>query len=895
MASPTVSIEPLRQTRQSRLGRASYAWVAAACLLFGVLYLGSSAVHIYGANSAALAETGAALLDIGWHNIGECVAIALCIAVGFLFPGFRAKALRRAVHAVECLAARRTAAILFVGALPLMVRVAILPALGIPEPLVADEFGYLLLADTFASGRLANPTHPFWKSFEAIYVFQQPTYSSIYPIAPAIPMAIAKVLGMHPWIGVWFAAGAMCALICWMLQGWLPPKWAFLGGMLAVCRFTVFSPWMNSYWGGAVAAAGGALVLGALPRIMKRRLLSKPRARDALLFALGLVILAQSRPFEGTVFSFPLVGMLGYWLVREQRVTFRTRLTHVVLPVAVVMTALVAGTLWYNARTTGNAFLPPYLQHQRLYGTPQPLLWQAPIKDAPGVHGYQDIADVFHWQLDAHQKGFSWSSEGDRLETFWEFYLQPLLSVPLLLLPLALRNRRLLVLFLSALTLLVGNAMYSFFFPHYAGPICGLIILLIISGLRYLRLLRFRGRPVGAAVFSGLMVCVAASTAATAVGGVLQPLYITATSTPRGQALKQLDAIGGKHLVLVRYSPQHRFDFGVVFNDADIDRSPVIWARQRDTASNEALAKHYSDRNAWMFNPDELPITLVPFTDKPYLTAIAAGAGHREDTRDGVSPGSIAILLGANFAGDVKGSTSPGPLPRLPVRLLNVSPALGNVFSACESDPECGDDAADAAPFPFEASDVSVQFGSARAPILAVSNLDGQESVTIQVPFEVPVGETTVTLHSRHQSATRKVTILPATPGVFQMRMADGGIRAVVLHGDGSMVNLQHPAHPGETLRMFATGLGPMQPAVRTNQLGSSDSPAAPVYGLIVGFHAQAVTLISATHAAGMVGVEEITFQIPANAPAGPDIPLSLAVVVDGKAVHSNKSSLPVQ
>src|SRR6185369_3680693 len=215
MASPTVSIQPLRQTRQSRPGRASYAWVAAACLLFAVLYLGSSAVHIYGANSATLAVAGAALLDIAWHNIGECVAIGVCIAVGLLFPGLRAKALRRVVQAVESLAVRRTAATVFVGVLPLMVRIALLPALGVPEPLVADEFGYLLLADTFASGRLANPTHPFWKSFEAIYVFQQPSYSSIYPIAPAIPMAIAKLLGMHPWTGVWFAAGAMCALICW--------------------------------------------------------------------------------------------------------------------------------------------------------------------------------------------------------------------------------------------------------------------------------------------------------------------------------------------------------------------------------------------------------------------------------------------------------------------------------------------------------------------------------------------------------------------------------------------------------------------------------------------------------------------------------------------------------
>ena len=103
------------------------------------------------------------------------------------------------------------------------------------------------------------------------------------------------------------------------------------------------------------------------------------------------------------------------------------------------------------------------------------------------------------------------------------------------------------------------------------------------------------------------MISIAVSTAATAVGGVFQPLYITATSTARGQALKQLNATGGKHLVLVRYSPQHRFDFGVVFNDADIDHSPVIWARQGDAASNEALAKHVAIERA---DPDPGDIRL---------------------------------------------------------------------------------------------------------------------------------------------------------------------------------------------------------------------------------------------------------------------------------------------
>ena len=152
-----------------------------------------------------------------------------------------------------------------------------------------------------------------------------------------------------------------------------------------------------------------------------------------------------------------------------------------------------------------------------------------------------------------------------------------------------------------------------------------------------------------------------------------------------------------------------------------------------------------------------------------------------------------------------------------------------------------------------------------------------------------------MTLRAHHLVATGKVTILPATPGVFQMRMADGGIRGIVLHLDGSMVDLQYPAHPGENLRMFATGLGPMLPAVRTNQVGPAGSPAQPAQRLIVGVYARGVPLISARYAEGMVGVEEVTFQLPPDVPPGPDIALSVGVVVDGRTVYSNKSSLPVK
>ena len=184
---------------------------------------------------------------------------------------------------------------------------------GIRNPqdvLIHDEMTYLVQADTFSRGRLTNPAPRHPEFFEAPYLLMEPTYQAKYPPAQALFLAIGRRFAGHPIWGVWLTCGLFAAALDWMLCGWVNRRWAMIGTAYAVAVLGITHSWATTYWGGMVAATGGALLLGGTRWTLRRWTSGR-----AVLTALGVVIVLNSRPYEGAVVCLACGTVLAWWLV----------------------------------------------------------------------------------------------------------------------------------------------------------------------------------------------------------------------------------------------------------------------------------------------------------------------------------------------------------------------------------------------------------------------------------------------------------------------------------------------------------------------------------------------------------------------------------------------------
>ena len=548
-------------------------------------------------------------LGFGASDLIELALAALLLALALAWGRIEVKARTLGQRTAWCM--------ILLAALPVVLRLLLVPRRGVPAPGGADDFSYLLLADTLMHFRLANPPHPWRQFFEATFVQQEPTYGSIFPLGQGIALALGRVLFGHPWAGVALSVGAFCSLCYWMLRAWTTPGWALLGGALAALEFGPLNQWMNTYWGGAVSATAGCLVFGALPRLRQ-----SGRLRYAALVGAGLGMHALTRPYE-SIFLLLAVTLFFLPALRERK-NWGPLITQAAIAALVALPA--AGlTLLQNKQVTGSWTTFPYELHRYQYGVPAAFTTQPNPIPHRALTAQQQLD--YKTQSSLHGEGTDTAASylhrlGYRVRFYRFFFLAPLyLALPFFFG--AVREFRFAWVSLCLLTFALGANFYPYFYPHYIAAVTCLFVLVSVTALE--RLSRWRIEAARLLVF----LCAAHflfwygihffgnDEVTQAVARYETWDYIT-VGDPAGriEINKRLASVPGKQLVFVRYSPLHVFHEWV-YNAADIDGARIVWANDLGAAENEKLRRYYPDRAAWLLEPDARPLKLIRYDSEP--------------------------------------------------------------------------------------------------------------------------------------------------------------------------------------------------------------------------------------------------------------------------------------
>lgn len=391
-------------------------------------------------------------------------------------------------------------------------------------------------------------------------------------------------------------------------------------------RLGLFSYWVNTYTGGAlVTALGGALVLGALPRLMKTA-----RFRYGLLMAVGIVFLALTRPYEGMLLCLPVAVVLGRWAFAG-----KNRPSPAVLArrAAVPLLLIVAAAAWmgyYNYRVFGSPTTLPYTINRATYAVVPYYVWQS---QRPALQYRHEVMREFYTDLEVEHylSIHSWAGYVPKsllkVLTTILFFAGFALMPPLIMLRRALMDRCIRFLVVSLLVLMAGMSIEIFLIPHYVAPFTVVFYAIGLQAMRHLRVWKPEGKPVGAALVRlTVVVCMVMAS----VRLFAEPLdfkirewpaseWLTSWVGParfgaqRAKVQAQLEQLPGKQLVLVRYASGHDPLDEWVYNLADIDGSKVVWAREMDASNNRELMHYYRDRTVWLVEPDAKPAAVLPY------------------------------------------------------------------------------------------------------------------------------------------------------------------------------------------------------------------------------------------------------------------------------------------
>ncbi|WP_028388305.1 hypothetical protein [Legionella fairfieldensis] len=493
-----------------------------------------------------------------------------------------------------------------------------------PQPLIQDEFSYLLAGDTFASFRMTNPMHVFWEHFESIHLLVKPTYMSKYPPMQGIILAIGQLLFGSPWVAVVVSMAIFCGLLPWAFKGWVTPNWAMTGALIATYKIGILSYWTDSYWGGGAAAIGGVLVLGSV-----KRLVEKPTSSMLAIFSLGSCILANSRPFEGLVLLLGCAGYMSYqWFGNYKKIFYLTAKNMFVSILIIISVLFLMGL--YNYRVTGNVMELPYKEHDKQYSIWTPFVWQqVPNKEPIYRHDFIRRASV-DWEsgiklFSRHHPMIVFANNFIRIINFYfgqTFYLALFFLMLFLIIgrikfirSVFLRQPNIAVMSLLVFYYLASSIILDII-PHYTAPAAGLIYLAMIIVLRAMSEFSYGG------IAAGKIICL-----------LLLPYFIIDTTfllksdqnrflfskthflEKRNRVLSVLNNQPGLQLVFVHQGRLNDPNEIWVYNRADIDASKIVWANDMTPQKNQRLIDYYGNKRAvWKLN-DDAELTLIPYGD----------------------------------------------------------------------------------------------------------------------------------------------------------------------------------------------------------------------------------------------------------------------------------------
>ncbi len=370
---------------------------------------------------------------------------------------------------------------------------------------------------------------------------------------------------------------------------------------------------MNSYWGGATAAIGGALVLGALARIVKRA-----KIRDAVLLGIGVAILANSRPYEGFLLCIPAAAWLLWWLIgkAKSRQPLRARLQNALAPLTLVLVLTAAFMGYYNWRLTGNPLLLPHVLNKRTYHY-RLFLWDH--KKPEIRYRNQQFEDYYNgWERENY--GNTWTdvvrvSEEKLIRCgLTYFWVGELLLLPAL--PFLFRDRKMRLLIVTFALVTAGVFAVIWSNAHYAAPLTCVIFALAVQAVRHLRTMRVGQRRLGVALSRTIVLLLVLDTGINAFRGICDPLLWPCQGDPSRLVIaEKLQHTPGTHLIMVRYDKDnHNIHDEWVYNGAEIDTAKVLWARELDPQQNAKLFAHFNDRKIWLVTPDSDNTYLEPYT-----------------------------------------------------------------------------------------------------------------------------------------------------------------------------------------------------------------------------------------------------------------------------------------